>query len=228
MKGPLPAAPTMMRPLFRSSRAALRRGFTLIELLAVILIIGILAAFLLPQIPAAINRAKVTACQKNLDSIYQALLSYYGKYSDVPALSGAKFVASPILRGVWENTTPNAKKLTCPGVNYSALPNLAGKDPDEWFADADAVDGGSTSYAGRDMARFPLRKFPGSGTEALVADDNDGGKNHDTETNVLFADGTVQSRDLITLRDKGVLGEDEILLVGPDSQLEELQKLSLD
>lgn len=216
----------MMRPTERSLRA--RRGFTLIELLAVILIIGILAAFLVPQIPAAINRAEVTACKENLGSIYEALIIHNDKYKDLPAESGARFVASPITRRVWENTKQNAERLTCPGVKQSSLASQAGHPSDEWFADAELIDGQSTSYAGRDLKNNPLRKFPGSGKEPLVADDNDGGMNHDTETCVLYADGTVGTLDLVTLEEQGVLGKDELLVVGADSQVEELTKLSLD
>ena len=216
----------MNRLLLRRLRA--RGGFTLIELLAVILIISILAYFLLPQIPAALNRAKVTACKRNLSAIYEALLMYNDKYKDMPTESGARFVASPITSKVWENTKQNADRLTCPAVNVSSLASLAGHKADEWFADAELIDGQSTSYAGRDMANKPLRKFPGSGKEPLIADDNDGGMNHDTETNVLYADGAVVSLDLVTLEKEGVLAKDEALLVGANSQVEELQKLSLD
>ena len=216
----------MNRLLLRRLRA--RGGFTLIELLAVILIISILAYFLLPQIPAALNRAKVTACKRNLASIYEALLIYNDKYKDMPTVSGARFVASPITSKVWENTKQNADRLTCPAVLTSSLSSLAGRKADEWFADEDTIDGQSTSYAGRDMANKPLRKFPGSGKEPIIADDNDGGMNHDSETNVLYADGSVQTLQLKTLENEGVLAKDEELLVGADSQLEELQKLSLD
>jgi general secretion pathway protein G len=215
-----------MRPSERSHRA--RRGFTLIELLAVILIIGILMAFLVPQIPAAIDRAEVTACRKNLGVISEALIIHYNKYKELPSESGARFVASPITRKVWENTKQNAERLTCPGVSKAALANQADHSPDEWFADPELIDGQSTSYAGRDLKNHPLRKFPGSGKEPLIADDNDGGMNHKTETCVLYADGTVGTLDLVTLEEQGVLGKDELLLVGADSQVEELTKLSLD
>ena len=218
----------MKRPDLSRARAAVRRGFTLIELLAVILIIGILAYFLVPQIVPAISRAKVTACQRNLTGIYEALMIHYDRYKDLPAASGAAFVASPITRQVWENTKKNAERLTCPGVNASALATIAGRPADEWFADPALIDGQSTAYAGRDMKNFPLRKFPGSGKEPLVSDDNELEPNHDTETLVLYADGSVGTFDLVTLRGEGVLGQDELLIVGPDSQVEELRKLSLD
>lgn len=214
-------------PLRRAARLA-RRGFTLIELLAVILIIGILSVFLIPRIPEAINAANVTACEKNLQEIYKGLLLHNQKYNDLPQYSGVRFFSALIFRKVYENNKSTARKLTCPGVKYSALSTIAGLSPEEWYAEADAIDGQSSSYAGRDMKDYPLRKFPGSGKEPLVADDNDGGMNHGTETLVLYADGSVHRLDLVTLEEEGVLGPDEELVVGPDSQVEELRKLSLD
>jgi len=206
-----------------------RRGFTLIELLAVILIISILAVALLPQIRPALDRANVTACNSNLKAIYEGLLVHNSKYGDLPQAGGVAFFASLISREVWEDTEKNAKRLNCPAVKTSAISGLAGIDPEDWYTDLDLVDGDWSTYAGRDTENHPLRKFPGSGKEALVADDNDGGMNHDTTTLCLFADGSVVAYELVELREEGLLGqEDDILLVGPESPVEALRSLSLD
>ena len=222
-----------MNELDRRSRAPRdlcgKRGFTLIEILAVILIISILAVALLPQITPALERANVTACRSNLDAIYQGLVIHEQKYGDLPQHGGAAFFAALIQREVWENTDKNAKRLTCPAVKVSAVPGLAGLDPEQWFTDLELVDGDRSTYAGRDTVNHPLRKFPGSGKEALVADDNDPEMNHDTTTLCLFADGSVTAYELVELREQGLLGaEDPLLVVGPESPVEELRTLSLD
>ena len=62
----------------------------------------------------------------------------------------------------------------------------------------------------------------------LMADDNDGGMNHATTTNVLYTDGSVRTFELFKLREEGLIGDEEDLLVGPDSPIDDLRKLSLD
>lgn len=211
------------------TRRTLKAGFTLIELLAVMLIIGILATFLVPQIPAAIDRANVTACKKNLSSVGGALLEYHMKYKRMPRESGAAFVGSLIADKVWEATPSTAKKLTCPGVAVDSLIGIRDLPPEEWFTDKEMTDGSYSSYAGRDTDNYPLRKFPLSGKEALVADDNDPEGNHRTATVVLWGDNSVSEYELVELQNEGLIAEDEtFLLVGPDSPVEALQKLSID
>ncbi len=214
----------------RTRRPCSSRGFTLIELLAVILIIGILMVYLLPKIPEAIDKAKVTACKANMNEINKGLIMYSDTYKGVPADSGARFFTSLIYKGVWDNTEASAKKLTCPAVELGSLALGAIEDPKEWFPNKDVIDGTYSAYAGRDVKQFPLKRFPGSGTEVIVADDNEGSTeegNHRTATVVLYADGSVGTHELFDLRDKGKIDKElKVLVVGPESPIAELQKLS--
>lgn len=218
---------------------SVRAGFTLIELLAVIMIIGILATFLLPKIPEAIDSTEVTACKSNMREMYRGFMQYKQSLGRNPGsaprggepASGVKFFADLIRTKTWSNDKSSAQKLQCPGVGTDVLINLQGLGETEWFSDFDIVDGNSSTYAGRNCAEFPLGKFPSDGLTVLVSDDNDhlpGKMNHRTATNVLLADGSVESYELIDLLDEGVLMEDELLIVGPDSQVDELRVLSLD
>lgn len=207
---------------------SLRAGFTLIELLAVILIIGVLATFLLPKIPEAIDQAKVTGCRKNMSEIHTGLLSFEFKFKHLPKRKnyGVRFFAILVASGTWEKTRTSAEKLTCPGVDYSAL-TVGDLPMDEWYADLELIDGGYSAYAGRDLQNYPLRSM--GGKDVLVADDNDGGKNHRTTTNVLYGDGAVRGLEVFTLQEEGLMDrEEELLIVGPESPVEELHVLSLD
>lgn len=216
------------RPLVRSLARAARRGFTLIELLAVILIISILVATLTPMVNDAIRASRVTACAANLRSIRDGLQMYYMKYKTMPTNPGVDFFAAIVSRQAVENTKATAEKLTCPSVDKSALA-IRDIPWDQWWTDLEQVDGSYSAYAGRDIKSYPLRQWPPSGNEPLIADDNDPEANHGTTTNVLYGDGNVQTFELVELQEQGKVSPDENnLVVGPESPVEDLTKLTLD
>jgi len=63
-----------------------RKGFTLVEILIVVVILGILAAIVIPQFSQASTDAKLSSLQSNLQSIRSAIALYKIQHNDtVPA-----------------------------------------------------------------------------------------------------------------------------------------------
>lgn len=87
-------------------------GFTLLELLIVIVIIGILALLILPNITSAPKKARDTKRKTDLAAIQKGLEEYYVDNNAYPAALSALTVGSaPILK-----TVPTDPKNTSPYV----------------------------------------------------------------------------------------------------------------
>jgi len=71
-------------------------GFTLIEMLIVIIVLGILAMIIVPQITVSTDDAKVSTLQSNLAGIRSAIELYYVQHSNVyPGETKADGTAGP-------------------------------------------------------------------------------------------------------------------------------------
>jgi general secretion pathway protein G len=66
----------MKKHLNPFARGALQAGFTLIELMVVMVIIGVLAALIVPNVLERADEAKVTAARTDVNNLMQALKLY--------------------------------------------------------------------------------------------------------------------------------------------------------
>jgi general secretion pathway protein G len=63
-------------------------GFTLVELLIVVIILGILAAIVLPQFTSSTDDARVSALDANLSTLRSAVELYYQQHGAYPSAAG--------------------------------------------------------------------------------------------------------------------------------------------
>ena len=89
-----------------------KKGFTLIELVIVILVIGVLAAVILPKFVGQVEKAKIATTKANLESLRSATRLYYSDNKGVLPATGAALVPNYIKRIPDEAITSSTTVVT--------------------------------------------------------------------------------------------------------------------
>jgi general secretion pathway protein G len=120
-----------------------QKGFTLVELLIVVIILGILAAVVIPQFNSAASESKEAALASNLATVRQAIEMYKVQHNDfypsaaivnelvyttdvsgTTAASGSPY--GPYLRNSFPKNPINSLDIVTTGVTTGAASDAAG------------------------------------------------------------------------------------------------------
>ncbi len=125
----------------RSTVRARRAGFTLLELLVVIVIIGLLAAYVGPKYFSQLSKSEITVAKAQMEAFEKSLDTYrldVGRYPTTeegmaalmaaPPAAGAKWNGPYLKKGVPKDPWGNAYIYRAPGVKAEYEIISTGKD----------------------------------------------------------------------------------------------------
>jgi general secretion pathway protein G len=88
-----------------------KRGFTLVEILIVVIILGILAAIVIPQFTNASNDARTNSVQSTLQSVRSQIELFKIQHGDTP----------PVAAGMWDIMTGKSNTTDTQTVNAAGV-----------------------------------------------------------------------------------------------------------
>jgi general secretion pathway protein G len=145
-------------------RSALRRGFTLIEILIVVIILGILAAIVIPQFTNASTSSKTSSVETTAQTLRGAVQLYYYQHNDKlpPAAqfwtlmttqtdsSGAPYVAGTSTSGPFgpyvQSVPANALNGATTVIDSNVAPGSTVTQVCAWRYDYNSDTGNGTVY----------------------------------------------------------------------------------
>ena len=128
-----------------NSRA--KRGLTLVELLAVIAIIGLLIALLLPAVQSARESARRISCSSNLRQVSQGVLGFENAHGRFPSFGFDISVRDTVVNAgalthVWESVGPLFLLLA-----FMEESNIYDRELNRWLAQTPVNPGGQVYFS---------------------------------------------------------------------------------
>jgi type II secretion system protein G len=171
-----------MRKAIGRAQSKAKAGFTLIEMLIVIVILGILAMVIIPQIGTSTDDAKLSTLQTNLSAMRNAVELYYAQHNATypgANLGGALSASAAFIQQLTRYTAVDGTIATVKDATHKYGPYIKGDvlplNPFNELRDVtiDAVENDITARASGSTTGWKFYSITG----VFMADDG----SHDTE-----------------------------------------------